>query len=741
MGTTLRVLLLTQVQAGVAAGRRRHTMALVERGVRPDRSEPRLHQGQGLVAEGAAGVDAAHERALRVEPGQRLLDLAAKAVTQLGRGAVQGGQGGADATLERSSDRRRPVDDLVGAEADQGGHDRGGARRLDDGAGGRRRRWLGDEQDDVRGRVLGQGADGQRRHATTDRRRQVAPAHADHLCDALAPAVEQAHRLLRAGAGGGDDADAPGADDVGEPQPAPAQRRRPRAGAHDQVTDARRVLLQLDLVLQRHVVAEQQHVEPGAQRLVRLERGEGAGYGDDGDVGVRQLADGFGQIPRDRGRIPAGGRGCPLAEQGVVAGRQGPADGVVVRAPSGEDEVAGRGAVELDVGNPLLQERLHVGRCRHERRGPGDPFGVAHGPRRGQQQHGVDIGVDVAPDAAGRTRHRLRAGWPAGRILVPAPPAGLQGVAEIVARTRSGVVITAIRPPLRTKRAAAATLGPMLPAGNWPASRCRSASVTVMSRSGRSVGRPEVDRRGRDRRDQCQRVGAELGGQALGRQVLVDHGFDAAVARSREDDRDAAAAVGDDQHPGRHQGPDGVELEQAERLRRGHHPPVAPPRVLDHHPATLGEEACCGLPVDERADRLGRQRERRVVAVDDDVRAHAHDTRVVGAEALPQGQGEDAADLALRHGHEREQGLARDHVTSRLLLDREGSDLGSVAVDDDHAPARRRQVGDGRRHRPGVRALLAVGAVLARLDEGVPAEPHHYRSGHGSISLGPRTTL
>ena len=151
-------------------------------------------------------------------------------------------------------------------------------------------------------------------------------------------------------------------------------------------------------------------------------------------------------------------------------------------------------------------------------------------------------------------------------------------------------------------------------------------------------------------------------------------------------------------------------------------------------------EALGRLAVDEGPDGLGRQRERRVVAVDDDVRDHADDTRVVDAETLAQGQGQDAADLALRHGHEREEGLARYDVLGGVLLDREGPDLRAVAVDDDHPPAGRREAGDGGRHHPGVRALLAVGAALARLDEGVPAQPHHYRSGHGSISLGPRTT-
>jgi len=63
-------------------------------------------------------------------------------------------------------------------------------------------------------------------------------------------------------------------------------------------------------------------------------------------------------------------------------------------------------------------------------------------------------------------------------------------------------------------------------------------------------------------------------------------------------------------------------------------------------------EALGRLAVDEGPDGLGRQRERGVVAVDDDVRDHADDTRVVDAETLAQGQGQVAADLALRHGHE-----------------------------------------------------------------------------------------
>ena len=51
--------------------------------------------------------------------------------------------------------------------------------------------------------------------------------------------VEQAHHLLRAGAGGGDEADRPGPDGVGEAEPDAADDGRAAVGAHDEQAEPR----------------------------------------------------------------------------------------------------------------------------------------------------------------------------------------------------------------------------------------------------------------------------------------------------------------------------------------------------------------------------------------------------------------------------------------------------------------------------------------------------------------------
>ena len=68
----------------------------------------------------------------------------------------------------------------------------------------------------------------------------------------------------------------PGRTTLAKPSPTPPSTAVPAPGPHHQVAERAAVLLELDLGGERHVVAEQQHVEAGPERLVRLERGESA---------------------------------------------------------------------------------------------------------------------------------------------------------------------------------------------------------------------------------------------------------------------------------------------------------------------------------------------------------------------------------------------------------------------------------------------------------------------------------
>ena len=74
-----------------------------------------------------------------------------------------------------------------------------------------------------------------------------------------------------------------------KPKPGAGQHGRAGARPHHEQAEVAGALLELTLLAQRHVVAEEQHVQAAAQRVVRLERGVLAGHRDDGDGCVALL--------------------------------------------------------------------------------------------------------------------------------------------------------------------------------------------------------------------------------------------------------------------------------------------------------------------------------------------------------------------------------------------------------------------------------------------------------------------
>ena len=109
-------------------------------------------------------------------------------------------------------------------------------------------------------------------HRAADSLVQIAPADADRLRDAGAVAVDQAAHLLQAGPGRADQADRAAPDGVGEPERHAVEDRGPAVRAHHQQALCPGQRLQLDLVLDRDVVAEEEHVEAALERLERLRR-------------------------------------------------------------------------------------------------------------------------------------------------------------------------------------------------------------------------------------------------------------------------------------------------------------------------------------------------------------------------------------------------------------------------------------------------------------------------------------
>src|SRR5581483_1029312 len=175
-----------------------------------------------------------------------------------------------------------------------------------------------------------------------------------------------------------------------------------------------------------------------------------------------------------------------------------------------------------------------------------------------------------------------------------------------------------------------------------------------------------------------QPVGGERLGEEAGGEVLVDDGFDAGQPSVPAHDRYAPASGADDDLAGGEQPLDRGELDDLARLRRRDHAPHVRP-VGGDGPAALGCEPGRLDAVVDRADRLRRPREGRVVLVDDDLGEHGDDAAAAGSsrERLR----EEVADHPLALRAEDVERVRRD-LGVGVGLEREESHLRAVAVRD-----------------------------------------------------------
>ena len=216
----------------------------------------------------------------------------------------------------------------------------------------------------------------------------------------------------------------------------------------------------------------------------------------------------------------------------------------------------------------------------------------------------------------------------------------------------------------------------------------------------------EVEHHRGDVGDEHEGLGPQCVGQPLCGRVLVDDGVDALQRPALVDDRDPAAARGDDDQALVDEAADGVELDDLDRLGRGDQAAVAASGVLADDPALLGDEPGGLLDRVERSDRFGGQPERRIILADDDVGDDGDDARQVDPAGLANGEREQGAELALRHRAEDVQGHLGDLVGPGALLDGEVPDLRTVAVHEHDVPARLAQTADRGRHGPRVLHLF-----------------------------------
>ena len=273
---------------------------------------------------------------------------------------------------------------------------------------------------------------------------QVAAADAERGGDADAGVVEQREQLLAAGAGRGDDADRPGRDGVGEAEAEAADDRGAAVGAHDQQAALGGGPLERDLLLERHVVAEDHHVAAGVEGVHRLDEGARAGHRDQRE---RRRGCGAG-----RAAVVRGGAGRP---------RRRVRRGGARRAAPGRPPARRRSRSPSSV-EPERDDHVVGGR---RRRAPRSPSAVSTSTLSGGGHR--DLGGQHAGDAlhvAADLEQRHRVGVGAGSQL---DVVGSCGAAHAAAR--DGVVerrASGRRAAARRRRCAPTAAGPRRAAGS-----------------------------------------------------------------------------------------------------------------------------------------------------------------------------------------------------------------------------------------------------------------------------------
>ena len=396
-----------------------HAVRLAAAGhARSDVGEPGAQDAERLVREGAPGVEspdeplqAEHRQALvqdqRGDVGRRRAELDGRR-----RGAARQG----DRRARRVLERRRDVPGLVAPRRGAHEHRDARLRELPDpraepperrGAG-----WLADDADDARVGIGVERRERRLQHEPADLVGEVAPAHTDRVRDALTSSGDVAGDFLEPRARGRGDADPAPRHGVGEAERHAANDRGAAVGSHQEQASRARERLQLPLRREGHVVAEEHHVEPRAQRLQRLGPGVGAGHGDERQRGVGHRAEGRRERPRPW-RARPGGRAVP-GERRLGGG----ACGLGGRRPVGEDgddEVGrpGRLAIRGEESR-VAQERAILRRAHHRGRAY-DTSHRLHVVRETHQRDGVL--VEAPPDEIPRGHHRSGARAHLGGVM------------------------------------------------------------------------------------------------------------------------------------------------------------------------------------------------------------------------------------------------------------------------------------------------------------------------------------
>ena len=141
-----------------------------------------------------------------------------------------------------------------------------------------------------------------------------------------------------------------------------------------------------------------------------------------------------------------------------------------------------------------------------------------------------------------------------------------------------------------------------------------------------------------------------------------------------------------------------------------------------HLPAHFGFEPRFRGHVIERADRLARMLEIKIVPVNKDLGDHSDyiEVQVVGFEFVHERLLEKVSQLPLGHGIADVHGLGRDLGSPGFLLHQEVAHLGAVSVGDHHVKPMPDEFQDMAGCGPDTGQLFFVGAPLAGKLDGIP---------------------
>ena len=330
---------------------------------------------------------------------------------------------------------------------------------------------------------------------------QVAAADAVRRGDADAGMVEQSQHLLAAGARGRDDADRSGGDDVGEAEPDPVDDRGAAVGTHHEQAALGGVGLERDLLLDRHVVAEDHHVAAGLERVDRP-RPRRSGRAPRPGPPRPGRAAGPSAVVRGGASSVGPATGAAAVGEGAVDLGADALEAVGVVEPDGDHEVVDRGVVGDREAHP--RQHLDVERRRHRDLRGHHAGQLLHLAAHLEQGHRVGVGagpeLDVVAAHAGAHAARSAVSSARARSMPWARPRPELWPNDSRAARAASVA-------RRTERAEVRATG--------------SATSPARAQSSRVA-----DRRGRARQEPAYGgvdVGRRHAGGAVGRQPAADH--------------------------------------------------------------------------------------------------------------------------------------------------------------------------------------------------------------------------